>query len=77
MSDETTEGVKAEIEPEFCIGSSVCVNAAPHLFHLNSEGLAEWSGHDGRASRAELEAIAGSCPQMAITIVRATGDDSP
>lgn len=59
---------RAEVNHDRCMGTSMCMHAAPRAFHLNSDGQAEF--HDGApVTLAELHEAATSCPMAAITVI--------
>jgi ferredoxin len=66
-----TRRLVARIDQDFCMGAACCVDAAPHLFRLNEDRVAEWIGDDVDAPAELLAAVEAACPQAAIRIVDA------
>jgi len=63
-----------EIDPDACVGSSVCVALTPDVFQLDSKGISTVVDPAGATLAEVLEAAEG-CPTMAIRVRRAdTGE---
>ena len=64
-----TRRLVARVDSDFCMGTACCVDAAPHLFRLNEDRVAEWIGDHADVTPEELHELAASCPQAAISVV--------
>jgi ferredoxin len=62
-----TRPVHIEIDPECCVGSSVCVIVAPEVFVLTEDGQSRVHDPGGAALETIIEAAEG-CPTMAIRL---------
>lgn len=63
--------MKVRVDPKVCVGSSNCVEVAPHAYEIGEDGLARVSVPlaDAEALRAGAEA----CPVSAIELTDDSG----
>jgi ferredoxin len=61
------------VDPDVCIGSAVCIDAAPGVFQLNDQSLSTVVDPEG-ASEAEIFEAAEGCPTGAISLYDAEGN---
>ena len=60
-------GVRIEVDPNRCVGSTMCVQFAGTVFALNEAGQAVIIDADG-ADRDEIIDAAAECPMEAISV---------
>lgn len=59
--------MRARVDRDYCIGSSLCVATAPDVFELDDEGLSRAVDPDGASDDVLREAAEG-CPAQAIIL---------
>jgi len=60
--------LKIVVDPEACIGDSICCDEAPETFEMNDDNIAEVKDPVGDDQETILNA-ARSCPVEAITVI--------
>jgi ferredoxin len=58
----------AKVDKRSCLSSGRCAEAAPEVFALDEDHLAEVRGDAALLSRERLLAIARACPAIAISV---------
>jgi len=59
--------MRAKVDRDICIGSAMCVAAAPDVFELDDEGLSRVVDQDA-GDEASLRQAAEGCPVQAVIL---------
>jgi len=61
--------MRVVVDPKICEGNGVCVRAAPEVFRLRDDDVAEvLVAEPGEELRAKVEAAVRGCPRRAIRL---------
>jgi ferredoxin len=69
MSGKALRGHRVTVDKALCIGSGNCAAEAPDVFEFGDDGLAEVTGAADTHPVESLDAIADSCPALAIRVL--------
>jgi ferredoxin len=71
--ERTILGLTVRIDRRLCVGFGDCIEEAPEVFELDSEGVAIFRVEDGAVDRVRLLAACRACPVDARTVLDARG----
>lgn len=64
-----TDGVRARVDPEMCVGTGMCEATAPDLFEVGDDGISHVLLPDIPPERlAAAREAAEACPTRALTV---------
>jgi ferredoxin len=72
--ERTILGLTVRIDRRLCVGVGDCIEEAPEVFELDSEGVAIFRGEDGAVDRVRLLAACRACPVDALTVIDRDGN---
>ncbi len=62
-------GLKVTIDPDLCVGDSICVDLVPDVFEMGDDGIAYVKeGMECTGDREDVQDAADQCPSGAIII---------